>query len=71
MVRNTIIAMFRSLLVGAAFITWGIIVGIAWGAEWGTATAGKIALLFGTLSFVYGAAEFRSVKRRAKRSSRK
>jgi len=37
----------------------------------GTATAGKITLLFGTLSFVYGAAEFRSVKRRAKRPSRK
>ncbi len=62
--------MFRSLLVGAAFITWGIIVGMAWGAEWGTAPAGKIALLFGALSFVYGAAEYRKEMKKNTRTKK-
>lgn len=66
MTSHNIIAIFRSLLVGVAFITWGVIVGMAWGAEWGTAQAGKITFVFGALGFIYGTAEYRSAKRRGK-----
>jgi len=71
MMSSTIIAILRSLLVGAAFITWGGIVGIAWGAEWGTALAGKITFVFGALGFIYGTAEYRSAKRRGKGQGKK
>lgn len=66
MTSNNLIALFRALLAGASFMAWGGIVGMAWGAEWGTALAGQITFFFGALGFIYGAAEYRSAKRRGK-----
>ncbi|MDK5934698.1 hypothetical protein, partial [Serratia nevei] len=63
---NNIVALFRAFLVGASFRAWGVSLGWHEGAEWRTTLAGKIALLFSGLGFIYNFATLRSTNSRAR-----
>lgn len=61
--------LIRALFVGLSFLCWGLIVALAWGAEWGTETAGKIAMASSLLALVYGSSSYRKNGRRRQKKA--
>ncbi|WP_162381290.1 hypothetical protein [Citrobacter sp. NCU1] len=59
----------RALFVGLSFLGWGVFIALAWGVEWGTEAAGKIALGSSLLAIVYGCDSYRRKGRNRKRGT--
>lgn len=59
--------LLRALFVGLTFLAWGGVIALAWGAQWGTETAGKITLASSFLAIVYGSASYRRKGRGGKK----
>lgn len=56
---------FRALLTALAFLAWGLVIGLAFGVQWGTQEAGNIATASSFLALIYGSAAYRSSQKRS------
>jgi len=54
----------KGLLTVLAFLIWGLVIGLAFGARWETHQAGSIATVSSLLALVYGSASYRSSRNR-------
>lgn len=61
--------LIKALFVGAAFLAWGLLIALSYGATWGSDKAGTIASISSLLALIYASAAYRRERGGARRKA--